>query len=107
MKIIRVVLVLPIFFGVVSMSSAQFAVGAKAGWNLNSFRGNELKGSYEAVPGFNAGAFVKYPVLSFLTARAEVLYMQQGGNIYDYTVMSELNRRRARVAFHNVQIPLM
>ena len=87
------------------LSVAQIAVGAKAGANINSFRGNN---EYDAVPGFNAGAFAKYPVTDFLKARVEVLYFKQGANLYDYVVLSpELKRSMSRVAFHNIQIPLI
>jgi hypothetical protein len=84
---------------------AQIAVGVKAGGNVNSFRGNS---EYDAVPGFNAGIFAKYPVTDFLKARAEILYFKQGANLYDYVVISpELKRSMARVAFHNIQIPII
>jgi hypothetical protein len=84
---------------------AQVAVGVKAGGNVNSFRGNS---EYDAVPGFNAGIFAKYPVTDFLKARVEVLYFKQGANLYDYVVISpELKRSMARVAFHNIQIPII
>lgn len=107
MKILRIVIVLPIFFGAVTISSAQFSVGAKGGINFNSFRGDQAREAYEPVPGFNGGVFIKHPLFSFLTVRAEALYFKQGGNIHDYVVMyPDLKRRHARVAFHNLQIPV-
>lgn len=88
--------------------SAQISVGPKGGINFNSFRKSEkYKNHFDVVPGFNIGAFAKYPVLPFLNARAELLYMQQGANIYDYDVMSDLSRRNAKVRFHNVAIPVL
>ncbi|HZY83062.1 MAG TPA: porin family protein [Cyclobacteriaceae bacterium] len=92
-------------FVVVFQAHAQIAVGPKAGINWNSFRGNK---AFDVVPGFNVGAFGKYTVLPFLTARAEVLYNQQGANLTDYVVMPyELSHHSAKVVFHQVQIPVM
>jgi len=86
-------------------SFAQFSVGAKAGINFNSFVGDRV---YDAIPGFNVGAFVKRPFFSFLTARTELLYFQQGGNLYDYTVLPpELQHNNAKLIFHNIQVPLL
>jgi hypothetical protein len=105
MKTLRIILALCTFMSFGQASSGQFLVGGKGGINFNSFRGGE---EYDVVPGFNAGAFVKYPFLDFLTLRAELLYMQQGANLYDYTVLpGELSRSRARVAFHNMQVPVL
>jgi hypothetical protein len=103
MKIVRVVLACFILFFSYS-SYCQIEIGAKGGINFNSFRGSN---SYEVVPGFNAGVFAKYRVMSYLFARAEVLYMQQGANIRDYAVSSELRHNNARVAFHTVQVPIL
>lgn len=84
---------------------AQIAIGAKAGYNFNSFRGNK---EYEVVPGFTVGGFAKYPVLDFLTARAELLYVQQGARLEQYYVSQpELLHRRSRVTFHSIQVPVM
>jgi hypothetical protein len=89
-------------------SSAQIAVGAKAGVNFNSFRQSEsFKNYFDAIPGFNFGGYAKYPVTDFLSARAEVLYFQQGANIYDYRVVNELFRSRAKVRFHTFEIPVL
>jgi hypothetical protein len=89
-------------------SRAQIAVGPKAGINFNSFRNSATyKNHFDVVPGFNVGGFAKYPVLDFLSARAEILYFQQGANIYDYAVVNELYRKDARVRFHNVAIPVL
>lgn len=105
MKTLRIVLALCAFMCFMQVASAQFLVGGKGGINFNSFRGGE---EYDVVPGFNAGAFVKYPFLDFLTLRAELLYMQQGANLYDYTVLpGELSRSRVRLAFHNLQVPVL
>ncbi len=104
-----------LFVGIVSIlvmislsCSGQISVGAKAGINFNSFRKSESYRNYfDVVPGFNAGAFARYPVLSFLTARAELLYMQQGANIIDYRVVPELSRRNVKARFHNIQVPIL
>lgn len=89
-------------------SFAQIAIGPKAGINFNSFRNSkEYRNHFDVIPGFNVGAFAKYPVLDFLTARAEVLYFQQGANIYDYSVMSDLRRKSSVVRFHNIAIPVL
>ncbi len=87
---------------------SQIAVGAKGGINFNSFRKSEtFRNHFDAIPGFNLGAYGKYPVLPFLTARAEVLYFQQGGNLYDYRMAAELYHSDAKIKFHNVEIPLL
>lgn len=105
MRPLYIILSLCAFLCASHFSSAQFLTGAKAGINFNSFRGGK---EYDVVPGFNAGAIVKYPFLDFLTLRGEILYMLQGANLYDYTVLpGELNRSRVRVAFHNLQVPLL
>lgn len=86
-------------------AQAQIAVGAKAGINFNSFVGGRV---YDAIPGFNVGGFAKYPVLSFLNVRSEVLYFQQGGNLYDYEVLPpDLHHNNAKLIFHNIQVPLL
>jgi hypothetical protein len=93
---------------VIIPASAQIAVGPKAGINFNSFRQSKsFRNYFDPVGGFNVGAFAKYPVTDFLKARAELLYFQQGGNIYDYRVVSEMYRSGAKVTFHNFEIPIL
>lgn len=89
-------------------ATAQINVGPKAGINFNSFRNSkEYQNYFDVVPGYNVGVFGKYPVLPYLAARAELLYMQQGAKLYDYYVISELFHKNARIQFHTVEIPLM
>ncbi len=84
---------------------AQIAVGPKAGINFNSFRGNNR---YDVVLGYNAGVFAKYPLLDFLTLRGELLYMQQGAKLEDYTIfVPELRRTNSRLEFNNLQVPIL
>lgn len=86
-------------------SFAQFEVGAKAGINFNSFVGDR---AYDVIPGFNVGAFVKRPFFDFLHVRAELLYFQQGGNLYDYPVLPpDLTHNNAKLIFHNIQVPVL
>lgn len=93
---------------VVLPASAQIAVGPKAGVNFNSFRKSDsFRNYFDPIGGFNFGGFAKYPITNFLKARAEILYFQQGGNIYDYRVISELYRSDAKVKFHNIEIPIL
>lgn len=92
----------------ITSASAQIAVGPKAGVNFNSFRQSDtFRNYFDPIGGFNVGGFAKYPVTDFLKARAELLYFQQGGNIYDYRVISELYRSDAKVKFHNLEIPVL
>lgn len=56
-----------------STANAQIEVGAKLGVNINQFS------QPGTVFGFNGGAFARYPVLDFVSVRAELLYMQLGG----------------------------
>jgi hypothetical protein len=86
-------------------SFGQITYGAKAGINFNSFRGDNR---YDVVPGFNAGGFIKYPVLDFLKLRGELLYNQQGANLIDYPVLEpDLFHSDATVRFHTIQIPVL
>lgn len=95
-------------FAIASPLSAQIIVGPKVGLNFNSFRKSEaFKNYYDVIPGFNAGIFGKYRVTDFLNARAEILYNQQGANLYDYRVMSDLYRRNSKVRFHAVTVPIL
>jgi hypothetical protein len=89
----------------VYQASAQIPIGAKAGINWNSFRGNQ---SFDVVPGFSVGAFGRYKVLSYLTAKAELLYFQQGVNLVDYSVLAgDLYHNDADVIFHTIQLPVL
>lgn len=102
---LRVLLIFCALCVLINTSSGQFAVGGKAGYNFNSFRGKNV---YEAVPGFNAGVYVKHPILPFLTLRGEALYAMQGAKFYSYPVLgSELIHTNSRAAFHNIQIPVL
>lgn len=97
-----------IFVMVSLFCSGQVTVGAKAGVNFNSFRESAtFRNYFDVVPGFNGGIFARYPALSFLTARVELLYMQQGANLIDYRVMSDLYRTKSKAKFHNLEIPLL
>ena len=108
MKKIYIPLLLALFLAGTFEAHSQIAVGPKAGINFNSFRKSEsYRHHFDVVPGFNVGGFAKYPVLDFLTARAEILYFQQGANIYDYRYVTEIYRKNAEVKFHNVAIPVM
>jgi hypothetical protein len=103
MKLKIILLCAGIFSGVNAF--AQFAVGAKAGINFNSFIG---KKAYDAIPGFNVGGFVEHPILDFLNGRAELLYFQQGGNLYDYPVLPpDLQHNNAKLIFHTIQVPVL
>ncbi|HMJ68187.1 MAG TPA: porin family protein [Cyclobacteriaceae bacterium] len=98
-------LLLFILFVFVYQASAQTSIGAKAGINWNSFRGNK---AFDVIPGLSVGAFARYPVLPFLTAKAELLYFQQGANLVDYQVLpGDLFRNDAEVVFHQVQLPII
>lgn len=93
------------FFLIVIQANAQIPVGPTAGVTWNSFRGNR---AIDVIPGVSFGAFGKYPILPFLTGKAEVLYMQQGANIIDYDVLpGDLFHNNAQVIFHTLQIPII
>lgn len=84
---------------------SQIQVGAKVGYNFSSIRGVK---EYDVVPSYNVGGFAKYMVTDFLHARAELLYFQQAINLEDYAVLpGELFRSKARVTFHNIQVPIL
>lgn len=100
MALLAIVVIIP--------ASAQIAVGPKAGVNFNSFRKSKsFRNYFDPTAGFNLGGFAKYTVTDFLKARAEILYFQQGGNIYDYRVISEMYRSGAKTTFHNFEVPIL
>jgi hypothetical protein len=89
-------------------SSAQIVVGPKVGVNFNSFRKSKTFENYfDVIPGFNAGVFAKRNVLPYLTGRVEVLYMQQGANLYDYYIIDDVFRKHSKVRFHNIEVPVL
>jgi hypothetical protein len=89
-------------------SHAQINVGAKAGVNFNSFRSSDAYSNYfDVIPGFHIGGYAKYSVFDFLTARAELNYFQQGANLFDYALLSDLYRKDVEVRFHNLQVPIL
>jgi hypothetical protein len=109
MKRHRIPLIAALLALIISASvNAQIAVGPKLGANFNSFRkSSSFRNYFDPTGGFNVGGFAKYPVMDFLNARVELLYFQQGGNLYDYRVVSELYRSDAKVKFHNFEIPVL
>lgn len=61
-----------------------------------------------SVLGFNAGGYAKYQVLSFLTARAELLYFQQGGTIENYYALyPSVQHKSVKLTQHTLQIPIV
>lgn len=62
-----------------------------------------------SVLGFNVGGYAKYQVLSFITARAEILYFQQGGTVENYYALSfpAVEHENVKLTQHTLQIPLM
>jgi hypothetical protein len=61
-----------------------------------------------SVLGFNAGGYAKYQVLSFLTARAELLYFQQGGTVENYySLPPTVQHKNVKLTQHTLQIPLV
>jgi hypothetical protein len=96
---------LSFIFFVVFQASAQIPIGAKAGINWNSFRGNK---NFDVIPGLCVGGFARYSVFPFLTAKGELLYFQQGANLVDYNVIpGDLDHNNAQVVFNSFQIPLI
>jgi hypothetical protein len=90
---------------IVNQAYAQIPIGAKAGINWNSFRGNK---NFDVIPGMSVGAFAKYPVLPFLTAKAELMYFQQGANLVDYVMLpGDLEHSNAQVVFNSFQLPII
>jgi len=96
-----------------SAANAQIDIGAKLGVNINQFN------QPGTVFGFNGGAFARYPVLDFLSVRAEVLYMQQGGARTPYTrsfssgssgtdgTVSSIDYSNRYVNLNNLEIPVL
>jgi hypothetical protein len=90
-------------------ASAQIAVGAKAGVNLNQFS------QPGTTVGVNAGIYGSYRINPFLRVKLEPQYSQEGGGRPDYTReysqisdnISSIDFVNPSVRFHNVQIPLL
>ena len=95
-KIQRIYIVIPLVVALFSFSNAQISVGAKAGVNINQFT---MPGS---TIGINAGAYGTYKATSFLMARIELLYAQEGGGLRDYFL--PLNANDPRIADYSVNI---
>jgi hypothetical protein len=106
-------IILSAFAGILAITasfstSAQIAIGPKGGVNFNSFRSSEsFENYFDVIPGFNVGVFAKRSVLPYLTARAEVLYMQQGANLYDYYIINDVFRKHSKIRFHTIEIPVL
>jgi hypothetical protein len=89
--------------------SAQFAVGAKVGTNMNQFTqpGTTI--------GLNVGMYGAYPVSPVVTVKLEPHYSQEGGARPDYSRdysqisdnIQAVHFINPSVTFHNVQIPLL
>lgn len=61
-----------------------------------------------SVIGFNAGGYARYQILSFLNARAELLYFQQGGTIENYySLYPSVQHKNVKLTQHMLQIPLV
>lgn len=61
-----------------------------------------------SVLGFSAGGYAKYQVLSFLTARADLLYFQQGGTVENYySLYPSVQHKNVKLTQHTFQIPIM
>ena len=61
-----------------------------------------------SVIGFNAGGFATYNVLSFLNARAELLYFQQGGTVENYYALyPSVQHKNVKLRQHTLQIPII
>jgi len=94
-----------------SAAHAQIEVGAKLGVNINQFN------QPGTIFGFNGGAFARYPVLDYLSVRAELLYMQQGGGRSSYSrdfsgsssdpVVSFISYNNRYVNLNNLEIPIL
>jgi hypothetical protein len=96
---------LSFIFFIVFQANAQIPIGPKVGINWNSFRGNK---NFDVIPGFSVGAFGRYNVLPYLTAKAEFMYFQQGANLVDYNVIpGDLDHYNAQVVFHGFQLPVI
>jgi hypothetical protein len=94
-----------------SAANAQMEVGAKLGVNINQFN------QPGTIFGFNGGAFARYPVMEYVSVRAEVLYMQQGGGRSAYTRavngsgvdgnIGSISYNNRYVNLNNLEIPVL
>lgn len=108
MKQSKILLVLVLMLSAIA-STAQIEVGAKLGTNINQFN---QPGTIFA---FNGGAFARYNVLGFLSARVELLYNQQGGSRQNYNRdysflggnVSSIDFTNRYVNLNNLEIPII
>ena len=76
----KIILTIALFISVITISSAQFTIGPKAGLNLSKeYYGEKIVDEdINFNPGVNAGLFGKYMLNDIFGIQAELLYSQQG-----------------------------
>src|SRR5690606_27689929 len=105
MKLFRTILFSAGILLLAQNAYSQLSVGVRGGVNITSFTGKE---PFDPFPGYDAGLVLQYPLASFLTARAELLYVQQGTLLADYFLAGDMiERTGVRVAFHNAHVPVL
>jgi hypothetical protein len=95
----------------ISLASAQdeakFSAGVKVLGNMNKFEKADL------AFGYGAGGFANYKVLDFLTARAEVLYVNYAAGLQNYSKdmssigITSINYSNRTLRFHSLEIPVL
>jgi hypothetical protein len=110
-KVVKLCLIAGTVMLVSSTAYAQIEVGAKLGVNINQFN------QPGTIFGFNGGAFARYPVLDFVSVRAELLYMQQGGERSPYTRnmtgsgadgnITSISYSNRYVNLNNLEVPIL
>ena len=98
-----------ILFSIISAPLfAQISIGAKVGANFTSLGDFTFYNSERSSIKYNVGGYAEYNVTSFLDARAEILYFQEGGNLNDYYVYEPyVLRKDVKLTSHNLQIPII
>ena len=76
----KIIITIALFISVITISSAQFTIGPKAGLNLSKehFGENAIDEDIKFKQGLNIGIFGKYMMNDKLGIQAELLYSQQG-----------------------------
>ena len=107
----KIILTIALFISVISVASAQFTIGPKAGLNLSKEHyGNELiDEDIDFKPGINAGFFGKYMMNDKFDIQAELLYSQQGfkSNISLQDYGGILISGGYKLLSHYINIPLV
>jgi len=107
----KIILTIALFISVITISSAQFTIGPKAGLNLAKeyFGETVFDDNVEFKQGLNIGVFGKYMMNDKLGIQAELLYSQQGykSNIQLFDFGGNITQNGYKRSSHYLNIPVV